>query len=86
MTLEDAQRAVHDALKDYLAEGEIAIGWTLTIDIAGPDERRYLAHRAGGGHDGTEGPTMWTAAGMLQASADVAQAQLAESTRDANGE
>lgn len=78
----EAQRLVHDALEAFLSENEIAVGWTLTIDIAGPDERRYLAHRSGGGHDGTESPTMWTAAGMLQASADVARAQLAESTVD----
>jgi hypothetical protein len=35
--MEDAQRAVHEALKGYLDEGEIAIGWTLTIRV---DARR----------------------------------------------
>ena len=81
---EAAQRAVHEALKLYLEEGELAVAWTLTIDVAGPDGNRYLAHRAGGGYDGTENPMAWTALGMLRASADVAEVQLRESTRDAD--
>jgi hypothetical protein len=77
------QREVHDAIGGLLADGEIAIAWTLTIDVAGPDSMRYLAHRAGGGIDGGDAPMMWTALGMLRASAQVAEAQLAEGTVDA---
>lgn len=77
-----AQQAVHEALKGYLDEGEIAVHWCLTIDVAGQDGVRYLAHRAGGGHDGSENPTIWAARGMLEASADVAADQLRDSTTD----
>lgn len=82
MTYEDAQRKVHDAIGSMLDDDEFAMGWVLTIDVAGPDDRRYLAHRAGGGADGTDSPMMWTALGMLRASAQVAEAQLAEGTVD----
>jgi hypothetical protein len=71
-----AQKAVHEALQGYLQDGEIAVHWTLTIDVAAQDDVRYLAHRAGGGVDGTDMPTAWAAAGMLQASSDVARRQL----------
>lgn len=77
---EDAKRAVHEALRGFLEDGEIAVCWTLTIDVAGQDGHRYLAHRAGGGVDGTENPQAWTAAGMLQASSDVARRQLEDMT------
>lgn len=77
MENEDATRAVHEAIGGYLDEGEIAIAWTLTIDVAGPDDTRYIAHRAGGGIDGTNAPMVWTALGMLQASVGVAERQLA---------
>jgi len=82
MSLEEASRSVHDAIVGYLDEGEIAIAWTLTIDVAGPDGTRYLAHRSGGGIDGTERPMAWAALGMLQASVDRAQSQLADMTVD----
>jgi hypothetical protein len=58
----------------------------LTIDVAGPDNTRYLAHRAGGGIDGGSPPVMWTAWGMLTASANAAAAQLAEATEDHDDE
>lgn len=73
---EDADKAVHEALGLYLEEGEIAVAWTLTIDVAGPDGVRYLAHRAGGGADGTDKPMVWAALGMISASKGVAQRQL----------
>lgn len=86
MDREAAQQAVHEALRAYLDDGEIAIAWTLTIDVAGPDGIRYLAHRAGGGHDGTEGPVVWAAVGMLEASLNVAREQIAEMTSDLRDE
>lgn len=82
MTDQEAQAKVHEAIGGLLDEGEIAIAWTLTIDVAGPDETRYLAHRAGGGFDGNDRPMMWTALGMLRASVGVAERQLADSTGD----
>jgi hypothetical protein len=75
---DEAYRRVHEAIGALLDEGEIAICWTLTIDVAGPDNVRYLAHRAGGGHDGTDGPMAWTALGMLRASVGLAERQLLE--------
>lgn len=86
METQTAQSAVHDALAGYLDEGEIAIAWTLTIDVAGPDGERYLAHRAGGGHDGTSEPQVWAAIGMLTASLQVAEDQLRDCTVDVDDE
>lgn len=76
----DPHTTVHRAIDSLLDDGEIAISWVLTIDIAGPDDTRYLAHRAGGGHDGTEGPMAWTALGMLRASVILAEDQLLDMT------
>jgi hypothetical protein len=84
VTYEQAQANVHAAIGGLLADDEFAMGWTLTIDVAGPEGRRYLAHRAGGGADGTESPMAWTALGMLRASAACAEAQLLSTTRDAD--
>lgn len=83
---EEAQRHVHDAIGGLLDEGELAIAWVLTIDVAGPEDVRYLAHRAGGGHDGGNSPMAWTALGMLRASVGLAEAQLLEYTRDTEDE
>lgn len=77
---DEARRRVHEAIGGLLDDGEIAISWCLTIDVAGPDDVRYLAHRAGGGHDGTDNPMAWVALGMLQASVVVAEAQVFEMT------
>lgn len=86
MTSPDPARAVHRAAAEYLGEDEILIAWTLTLDVVGPDDTRYLAHRAGGGADGDASPMAWTALGMLIASADVARDQLRASTTDADDE
>lgn len=83
---EQAQREVHAGLQRFLDDGEIAVCWVLTIDVAGPDGKRYLAHRAGGGVDGTDNPMAWTALGMLTASADLARQQLADSSWPADDE
>lgn len=82
MTDADAHRHVHTAIGELLDEGEIAIAWTLTIDVAGSNQCRYLAHRAGGGADGTDAPMVWTALGMLRASVQVAEEQLRDCTED----
>lgn len=82
MTTDEAHRAVHEAIGHLLGEGEIAISWTLTIDVTGPDRRRYLAHRAGGGADGTDAPMAWTALGMLRSSMQLAEQQLRQCTED----
>jgi hypothetical protein len=79
----EAAGVVHDAISAYLAESEIAVAWTLTIDVAGPDGSRYLAHRAGGGIDGRDAPMVWAALGMLRAAMKVAENQLAACTSDA---
>lgn len=83
-TKADTQQAVHEALRGYLDEDEIAVAWTLTIDVASPSGGRYLAHRAGGGIDGSEEPNVWSALGMLRASAQVAEDQLRDCTSDAD--
>jgi hypothetical protein len=83
---QDARQAVHEAIGQLLDDGEIAISWTLTIDVAGPDRRRYLAHRAGGGADGTDAPMAWTALGMLRSSMQLAEQQLRQGTEDTDEE
>ncbi len=76
------QANVHEAISGLLREDEIAVAWTLTIDVAGADEVRYLAHRAGGGSDGNDKPMVWTALGMLRAGLQVAEDQLRDCTED----
>lgn len=76
------RQVVHEAIGAMLGEGEIAVAWVLTIDVAGADGSRYLAHRAGGGHDGGDGPMAWTALGMLETAAGTARAQLHDMTTE----
>lgn len=83
---EAAARAVHEALRSYLDEGEIAVNWCLTIDVAGEDGVRYLAHRSGGGVDGSDVPTMWAAVGMIRSSLITAEKQVEDLTRDTDEE
>lgn len=80
-----AQQRVHEAIQGLLADGELAVCWTLTIDVARPDGGRHLHHHAGGGHDGRDWPMQWTALGMLEASAGVARAQLEEGRTEDDG-
>ena len=86
MTDDDAKRKVHEAVGGLLDDGELAICWVLTIDVAGPNGTRYLAHRAGGGADGADNPMAWTALGMLRASANCAEDQLRGMTVDIDDE
>jgi hypothetical protein len=83
---EQAQRSVHEGLAGFLDEGEIAISWLLVIDVAGQDGKRYLAHRAGGGIDGQEQPTIWGAAGMLTCALDEARGQMSDATEPPEGD
>lgn len=82
MSDEDAKRRAHEAIGGLLDDGEFAVSWCLVIDVVGPNDVRYLAHRAGGGADGLDMPTIWHAAGMLRAGVQCADRQLAESTVD----
>jgi hypothetical protein len=86
MTDDDAKRKVHEAIGALLDDGEFAMSWVLTIDVAGPDDIRYLAHRAGGGADGTDSPMAWAALGMLRASAALAEEQVLSQTCDEHDE
>lgn len=83
---DDAQQRVHEAIGGYLEDGELVIGWVLTIEVATQDDGRYLSHRAGGGIDGSEPPTVWTALGMLEGSSTVARDQLRDWTGDPEDE
>jgi hypothetical protein len=76
----EAARAVHDALSGYLEDGEIVLSWTVVMDVAGGEHQRYLSHRSGGGHDGTDQPMAWIALGMLRASMKLAEMQLRDMT------
>lgn len=80
MTDEQAKKAVHQALQGFADPGELIVSWCIVMDVAGPNNHRYLYHRGGGGLDGTENPISWTALGMLEASAALARAQITGST------
>lgn len=82
----EATRKVHEAISGLLGEGELALSWALTIDVVGPDDVRYLAHRSGGGVDGDKRPEAWLALGMLRSSVLEAEAQLLDMTEDADDE
>lgn len=86
MSLEDTTAQVNDAVAGYLDDGEIAVCWILTMEVVGPDRRRYLAHRAGGGHDGSETPTVWAALGMAESFTDDARRQLRTFSADGDDE
>lgn len=77
---DDAKARLHQAIQGLLDEGELALTWVLTIDVAAPDDIRYLAHRAGGGINGQDNPMAWHALGMLQASAKLAEQELLDAT------
>jgi len=82
MTSAEAHAAVHEAIGGLLDDGEIPIAWCLVVDVVGPDDVRYLAHRSGGGIDGSDAPMIWTALGMLRASLGVAEDQLSACSCD----
>lgn len=77
-----SKTSLHDAIQASLDSDEIAISWVLVVDVAGPDETRYLGHRAGGGHDGESMPMSWQALGMMQAAALLASDQVRSHTVD----
>jgi hypothetical protein len=79
--LEEAKRAVHAALQAFLDEGEIAVHWALTIEVARPDGGHHLDHRSGGGIDEQNNPMAWTYLGMLEASTAIARRQLVEDSK-----
>lgn len=78
----EAVQQVHEAIGQMLEDDEFVMAWTLTVDVAGDDDIRYLAHRAGGGPDGLDAPTAWQAMGMLRASMQLAEDQIREYTED----
>lgn len=75
----EAQRIAQEALGAFLDEGEIITGWIVSMEVVGPNGR-YLAHRAGGGADGTEEPKTWIILGMLDAGRIEAEDALRAST------
>ena len=84
--IDEAKAAVHDALQGFLDDGEIAVHWALTIEVARPDGGHHLDHRAGGGHDGRNNPMAWTYLGMLETSAALARQQLIEDSEPPSSE
>lgn len=68
-------KAIQEAL-DLDEEGDLLLSWHLTFEAVMPDGRRWLGHRAGGGHDGNEAPQIWAAIGLLEASLASCHRQL----------
>ena len=77
-----ARKQVQEALALLLGDDEIIVSWVVSIDVIGPNDRRYLAHRAGGGADGSSTPMMWHAIGMYRAALLSVEDQLRELTFD----
>jgi hypothetical protein len=86
VTIADAEAAAQEGLQGLLPAGHLALSWVAVVEVAGPDGLRYIAHRAGGGHDGDSAPTAWAALGMLTAGAAVAEAQVLSGTSAAGQE
>lgn len=72
-----AREQVHRALTGFLADGDLLINWTVTMEVEG-QRVRYIEHRAGGGIDGTDAPYIWTIIGLLEAALASAHDQLAD--------
>lgn len=78
---DDPRTAVQEALQGFAHEGEVVTRWCVAMEVVGPSGAG-LVHRAGGGHEGRESPTIWTAIGMLRSSQITAERQLLDDTRD----
>ena len=77
MTASNSSRKdLHDAINAQIANDEMAVSWVVVIDVIGPNNTRYLSHRAGGGADGLEAPPPWTVLGMGQAISGIANDQM----------
>lgn len=75
------RKAVQDAIQDtFLEDGEIVVGWALTIEVARADGQGYLAHRSGGGVDGANPPNIWSDLGMTEARVSTLRDQLRKMT------
>jgi hypothetical protein len=77
-----AQEEVHEAIGGYLDEGELVRAWVMVVEVADA-KGTSLMHRAGGGDDGSNRPTVWEVIGMLRSGERLAEDQLAEISRDA---
>lgn len=80
---DEAKRAVHEAAKQFVDEGEIVTSWTMVAEVARPDGN-HLIYRSGGGFDGTDSPMHWAVIGMLRSSAVVAEQELIDDTSEAD--
>lgn len=69
---------VSDAVQGTVEEGEIVVAFVLVAEVSRGDGGRHLVHRSGGM---TGAPYAWTALGMLQASARLAEEQVLAGSR-----
>lgn len=56
----------HAGLSELIDEGEVIVKWAAVIEVMGPNDTRYLAHRAGCGVDGEDSPMTWDVIGMMR--------------------
>jgi len=75
--LDEAQRAVQAACMKYLTEGETVVRWALTIEVEREDGVPFLAHRAGGGEDGTDEPAPWHVRALSESMSETMQRIMA---------
>lgn len=78
---QNARTDVQDALGGFLKEGEIITAWCVVAEVVDHNGHR-LIHRAGGGAEGTEPPSIWTAVGMLRSGEVTAEEQLRSQNKD----
>lgn len=74
---DNPHRDVQHALQGLVNEGDLIVGWFAVVEVATPEGTQYLAHRTGGGLDGSSPPTLWTELGMAQATVEDIKRALA---------
>lgn len=80
MTDDERYAAAHQGLSTLTDDGEIVVKWVAVLEVMGPDDTHYLAHRAGCGLDASDSPMIWDALGLLRAGVIQAEDQLSDLT------
>ena len=70
------------ATDGQLDDGDLLLSWHLTFEAVTPAGQKWIGHRGGGGHDGTEAPMIWSVIGLLEAALASCHEQLADLSRE----
>jgi hypothetical protein len=74
--------AAHRAIQELVDKGDLLLSWHLTFEAVTPRGQKWIGHRSGGGHDGTEAPMIWSVIGLLEAALASCHDQLADLSRE----